>query len=132
MSGMAIETSDAGSCCMIVVNMPRDKRRRIAVQGRGSVDDMNKHSIVLELFFACTSGKGLSAQDDYDSIVDALFIAIRANPTPGGSAVVWSAGEFDAGVAHDQSQPYTDDDGLTILINGGIKYEAWNRMLDHV
>ena len=127
LNGEAIAASASGSACMIVVNMPRDKRRRMALVGRGAVDDMNKHQICLELFFASTEGAGIQAQYDYDSIVDALVVAIRAQPSPGGAAVVWSAGEFDAGVAHEMAQPYTSEEGNTILINGVIKYEAWEQ-----
>lgn len=125
MSGMAVEQSEAGSGCVLVVNIPNDHRSRTTLTGRGHVDDFNIHKIVLELFFACTSGEGVAAQDDYDSIVDALIIAIRANPTPGGSSVVWSAGEFRAGVDHAQSAAFTRDDGLTVFILGTIKYDAW-------
>jgi hypothetical protein len=125
LEGMATEASDAGSACVIVVNLPEDNRLRMTNTGRGHVDDTNKHKIVLELWFASVSGAAIQAQLDYDSIVDALFANIRANPTPGGSAVVWSAGEYRAGINHEQSQPHTPDEGLTILINGAISYEAW-------
>lgn len=125
MAGMAVAASVNGSACVAVVNIPSDLRQRQSETGRGSVDDWTIHDIALELFFASTFGDAVAAQQDYDTIVDALIVAIRANPTPGGGSVVWSAGEFRAGVAHDQTAPYTSDDGLTILINGVIRFQAY-------
>ena len=125
MSGQAIAASQNGSACVAVVNIPSDRRQRQSDTGRGFVDDWNIHDIALELFFASTGGDAVAAQQDYDSVVDALIVGIRENPTPGGSSVVWSAGEFKAGVAHNQSEPYTSDDGLTILINGVIRFQAY-------
>lgn len=125
LSGMAVASSADGSSCVIVVNMPDDHRVRMTDTGVGHVDDTNKHKIVLELWFASTHGDAMAAQNDYDSIVDALIVGIRANPTPGGSAVVWSAGQYSSGVDHSMSQPYASEEGLTILINGAIRYEAW-------
>lgn len=125
MAGMAVAASLNGSACVAVVNIPSDLRQRQSDTGRGAVDDWNIHDIALELFFASTGGDAVTAQEDYDSIVDALFVGIRENPTPGGSAVVWSAGEFRAGVGHDQTSPYTSIDGLTILINGVIRFQAY-------
>lgn len=122
LSGLAIEESANGSACVAVVNIPRDKRMRRADTGRGAVQDSNIHEIALELFFASSCGDAVLAQTDYDQVVDALIIAIRENPVPG---TVWSAGEFQAGVVHDQDSPYTNADGLTILISGVVRFEAW-------
>jgi hypothetical protein len=125
MMGKAVEMSDHGSSCVLVVNIPKDSRSRTTLTGRAHVDDFNIHKMAVELFFGCTSGDALAAQSDYDSIVDALVVAIRNNPTPGGANTVWSAGEFKVGVNHEQGAAYTNDDGLTIMINGLIKYDAW-------
>lgn len=125
MSGLAVPSSANGSSCVVVVNMPNDHRERIADTGRGTVQDTDIHKVVLELFFASVGGDGVSAQLDYDSIIDALIIAIRANPTPGGASVVWSAGEFASGVDHEQGQPLSSADGLTIFIVGTIRYDAY-------
>ncbi len=132
MSGQAIDLSANGSSAVLVVNLPgRDKRMRRADTGRGAVNDTNIHPVVLEIFFASTPGSylpddaGLGAQDDYDAIVDALVTFVRANPTMSAPQTVWSAGEYTAGVTHDQEQPYTSEDGLTILINGHVNFEAY-------
>lgn len=127
MNGMAVEQSANGSACVIVVNIPSDQRNRLTLTGRQSVDDMMIHKIALELFFASIGDNGEAAQNDYDSIVDALIIAIRANPIPGPTGVIWSAGEYRAGVSHNQVEPYQADDGMTIFINGAIRYEAWEQ-----
>ena len=66
---------------------------------------------------------GIKGQDDYDVVIDEIFELVRANPTMGGP--VWSAGELDAGVTHDQDVPFRDADGLTVFIHGAVKFEAW-------
>lgn len=124
MSGQAVAASDNGSACVAVVNIPSDRRVRQADVGRGAVQDLDIHQIALELFFASTGAKAVAAQEDYDSIVDAITVFVRNNATLGDPTVVWSAGEFTAGVAHEQGEPYTSEDGLTILINGVIRFEA--------
>ena len=124
LNGMAISESDSGSSCVIVVNMPDDHRQMEAIAGRGFVNDLATHHIALEIWFANTGGDAIAAQLDYDDIIDGLFTLIRNNPTPGGSAVVWSQGEFKVGVDHVQGQPYNPDEGGTILINSKITYDA--------
>lgn len=119
-----------GSGCVIVVNLPGpDRRTRLTLTGRQSVDDMNVHPVVLELFFASTSGDPIQAQVDYDTVVDALVPFIRNNPTMSAANAVWSAGEYKAGVVHSQSSPYTGPDGLTVLISGTVRFEAWEQIV---
>jgi hypothetical protein len=126
LSGQAVEESANGSACVVVVNLPGpSKRMQRALAGRGNVNDTNVHPVALELFFASTSGDALAAQADYDTIVDELFVLIRNNPTLSAPAAVWSAGEFTAGVTHSQSVPYSSADGLTALIAGIVRFEAW-------
>lgn len=127
MNGQAIEESENGSACIIVVNITDDPRNRMADSGRDAVYDWWKHRIVLELFFASTGGDGLAAQGDYDEIVDALQILIRGNPTLSAPATIWSAGEYRYGVNHHQDVPYQSQDGLSILINGYVHFEAWEQ-----
>jgi hypothetical protein len=125
MNGQAITESVNGSACIIVVNIPGDLRNRYADSGRVSRADFNIHRMVLELFFASTGGDGIAAQEDYDTVVDALMPFIRQNPTLAGSS--WSAGEYKAGVKHEQSEAYTSEDGTTILTNGWVQFEAWEQ-----
>ena len=128
-AGYLTESAEGGGC-VVVVNLPGpDRRYRIALTGRASVDDMNIHTVVLELFFANTSGDPLVAQDEYDSVVDAIVPFIRNNPTMSAPEAVWSAGEFKAGVVHSQSSPYTGDDGTTVFITGSIKFESWEQIV---
>lgn len=126
MTGEAIQLSANGSSSVVVVNMPgKDKRMMRAFAGRGNVNDTLIIPVVLELFFASTGGDATAAQVDYDSIVDALFVLIRNNPTLSAPATVWSAGEFTAGVTHTQAEPFSTDDGLTTLIVGNVEFECW-------
>jgi hypothetical protein len=132
MSGEAIALSPDGSSAVLVVNLPgMDKRERRAFVGRPAVNDTNIIPVAVEIFFASTPGyaltqaAGISAQEDYDAIVDALVVYIRHNPVMSAPTVVWSAGEYTAGVTHAQEQPYTSTDGLTVLINGTVRFEAW-------
>jgi hypothetical protein len=125
-AGMMAAVNPDGSGCIAVVNLPGpDKRVRRADVGRGAVNDTVVHAVVLELFFASTGGDPLSAQQDYDALVDGLFILIRNNPLLSAPETIWSAGEYAAGVQHDQSQPLTSEDGLTVLITGTVRFEAW-------
>ena len=125
MNGQAIEESANGSACVLVVNIPSDIRTRYADVGRGAMADWNKHIVALELFFASQGGHGIPAQEDYDQVVDALVTFIRENPTMSAPESVWSTGEFQYGVRHEQSMAYTSEDGTAILINGVIRAESW-------
>ncbi len=125
MQGQAIQESANGSACLIVVNILSDTRNRYANVGRAYVADWAKHRVELELFFASTAGEGIAAQEDYDAIYDALEKIIRANPTMSAPSYVWSAGEYRYGVQHQQSTPYTSEDGLTVFINAVVRFEAW-------
>lgn len=125
MQGIAVQGSQSGSNCVIVVNIVSDKRMRRALTGRDAVNDTNIHQVALELFFASVGGTGTTAQKDYDGVVDGLFIEIRNNPLLSAPTVVWSAGEYTAGVQHDQSAAYTTDTGLTVHINGLVRFEAY-------
>jgi len=132
--GQAVAQSPNGSSCVLVVNLPGEDRRLMnALTGRQGVNDFAQYPIVLELFFACTASGGLGAgedfgvlaQEDYDSIVDALFVTIRSNPVMSAPSSVWSAGEYKPGVRHSQGQPQTSADGETVLITGAVRFEAW-------
>lgn len=126
MLGMATTPSVNGSSCVIVVSLPgKDRRVRQAMVGRAGVNDTNIHPVTLELFFASTGGDAAAAQLDYDLIVDTLFVLVRNNPTMSAPDSVWSAGEFTAGVTHTQSEPFSSEDGLTVLIIGRVDFEAW-------
>ena len=122
--GEAVE-SGAGSSAVLVVNITADERRRRADTGRGAVNDTCIHHIAMEIFFASSGGDAVKAQEDYDTIVDGIIAFVRANPNMASPTVVWSAGEYDAGVQHQQGAPYTDADGLTVFIAGAVTYEAW-------
>lgn len=121
-----------GSGCVLVVNLPGPEKRMLrALVGRGAVNDTYVHPVVLELFFASRGGGSaqgdqlIAAQTDYDSVTDAITVFIRNNPILADPAQVWSAGEYAAGVVHQQSAPYTDAEGTTTFINGTIRFDAW-------
>jgi len=118
------------SGCVVVVNLPGpDRRNLFALTGRQSVNDFNIHPVVLELFFASRGGDPIAAQFDYDAVVDGIVPFIRNNPTLSAPNTVWSAGEYKAGVVHTQSAPFTLEDGLTVFINGNIRFEVWEQII---
>lgn len=130
-SGFYVSSAN-GSSCVVVVNLPGpDKRMRRALTGRGAVNDTNIHPVALELFFAskgnsvAQTDQLVAAQLDYDQVVDGLVVFIRNNPTMSAPEEVWSAGEYKAGVVHHQSEPFTDEEGMTTFIVGTIRFEAW-------
>jgi hypothetical protein len=123
MIGEAVALTQGGSSAVLVVNIPSDERSRRADTGRGAVNDTRIHQVALELWFASMAGDGIRAQSDYDGIVDAIVVLIRADATMGG--LVWSAGEYTAGIHHEHAAPYTDADGTVVQIPGVIRFEVW-------
>jgi hypothetical protein len=125
--------SDQGSGCALVVNITEDHRERMADTGYSYVNDMNKRSISVELWFACLGDpeNGAGSQEDYDSIVDGVFIAVRADPTLGTAnqppASIWGAAVYPPYISHEQAAPYTTDEGLTVFIKGVVKFDAWSQ-----
>ena len=128
-----IVVSDNGSSCVLVVNMPSDDRGRIADTGRGAVDDMAKYTVTLEMFFGSTLGDAIAAQNDYDTIIDAITTAIRSDATLNAPLVIWQAGEYPTpSIRHRQGAPYTGPDGLTTFIPGTVEFEAWQNIVGPV
>ena len=128
-AGFYVE-NDFGSGCVLVVNLPGpDRRNLFTLTGRTSVNDFNIHPVVVELFFANRAGDPVQAQIDFDSVVDAIVPYVRNNPTLSAPEVVWSAGEYEAGVTTQQSTPFTSADGTTVFINGVIRFEAWEQII---
>ncbi len=127
LNGVAQNISSAnGSGAALVINMPESKRQRRAMTGRGAVNDTDIHRVVLEAFFACTSGDPLQAQADNDTVLDAIVIAIRTDPLLGtGGNPIWSAGEFEFGIQVLQSEPFTDEEGLTVFIPNFVELHVY-------
>jgi hypothetical protein len=117
--------SPQGSSCVAVVNIPSNKRERRALVGRSAVNDTNIHHVQVELYFANISGTPVVAQQEYDQVVDGMFVEIRNNPNLSATTTVWSAGEYTAGVTHTQSAPDVAADGMTVFIYGVVSFEAW-------
>lgn len=118
-------SSTNGSSCCIVVNLPSDKRMRRALVGRSAVNDTNIHPITLEVFFANTAGTAIKGQQDYDAIIDGIFVLVRNNPTLSAATTIWSAGEYTAGITHSHQAPYVGPDGTTVFIYGVVEFDAW-------
>jgi hypothetical protein len=116
--------SEHGSSAVLVVNIPQDHRQRKADTGRGAVNDQWLHKIVMEVFFASVEGAAIDAQKDYDIVVDGMTDLVRANATM-NSGAIWSAGEYEAGVEHQQGEPFTDSDGTTVFIFGQVAFDAY-------
>ena len=121
--GEAVAQTTGGSSAVLVVNLPTTRRQRRADTGRGATNDTEIHEAVIEVFFACSSGQGLVAQQDYDEIIDSMITLIRADATFGGTA--WSAAEYAAGIDHHQDPPFTLADGSTVAIVGTVDFQFW-------
>jgi hypothetical protein len=121
----AVASSATGGSAVLVTNIPSDNRRRRADTGRGAVNDSHIFKVVMEVFFASVGGDALAAQADYDTIIDQMVTLVRANATMNAPSAIWSAGEYETGVDHQQSEPFTDSDGLTIFISGAVSFDAW-------
>ncbi len=117
--------STHGSSAVLVVNIASDERRRRADTGRGAVNDTYVHDVTMEVFFASVGGAAVPAQEDYDTVIDGIVKLIRANATMNSAGAIWSAGEYDAGIKHQQGAPFTDADGLTVFISGAVRFEAF-------
>jgi len=124
MNGLLVAASPTGGGAVLVVNIPTDARARKALTGRGAVNDLWDHHIALEVWYSNVGGEGITAQQDYDSIIDQIIYDIRADPTLGAPLVIWSAGEYEPNITHEQSLPKTSGDGLTIFINGVVRFDA--------
>lgn len=124
--------SEGGSSSILVVNLPSDNRQRKADTGRGAVNDQITYKALIEVFFANVKGEAIQAQTDYDQTVDAIVTAIRENATLGAPGTVWSAGEYETGVEHAQGEPITDADGMTVFINGAIRFDAMSWVAGNV
>ena len=111
--------------CVVFINLTNDDRQRKADTGRGFVEDWCIHKVALELWFASNSGDPLGTQMAYDTTVDTIFTGVRADPLLGAPQTVWSAAEFNTGISHMQSEPYTDEDGMTVFINGLIRMDVY-------
>jgi hypothetical protein len=115
--------SGNGSSAVLVVNLPQDDRQRRADTGRGAVNDQWTYKVALEVWFASTLGEAVRAQEDYDAVIDGIENLIRSNATLASDAI-WSAGEYEAGISHTQGMPFTDSDGMTVMIHGVVRFDA--------
>src|ERR1700677_1176953 len=116
---------EAISLSVVGVTLSSFSQRR-ALTGRGGVNDSCIYRIALEVYLANLEGAPVDAQNDYDAIIDEIILQIRGNPNLGNAIAVWSAGEFNYGVEHEQSEPWTEEDGTTVFITGVVRFEAWD------
>jgi hypothetical protein len=120
-----IQLSENGSSAVLIVDIPSDTRQRRADTGRGAVNDTLICKVVIEVFLASLGGGAVAAQNDYDTVIDQMVDLIRADATLDAQGTIWSAGEYEAGIAHQQSEPFTDVDGLNVNIFGTVQFDAW-------
>lgn len=116
---------DTRSSSVMIVHLPDTQRSRVSLSGRAFVDDTNVHTVVLECIFANQSGDGETSQLDHDRLMDAISVAIRADPLLGMPGTIWSAGEFQSGVHTTQHEPFWSQDGLTEFIIALVRFETW-------
>jgi hypothetical protein len=122
-------TSPDGSAGVVIVNMPETNRKRRTLTGYGgSVDDTAIHPMELEVFMGNAAGDVLALQADHDSTVDAIVIAIRADPTlgtAGNPEAIFGAGVFDQPVTVHAGPAFQLPDGPTVFIPAVVRFEAW-------
>lgn len=123
LSTAAQQAAVNGSGAVLVVNLGASTRMRRTNTGRTAVDDTDIHDVVLEMFFATTSGDPVAAQADNDTLCDALVEAIRGDGTLGGR--VWSSAEYRGGVKVEPYAPYTDEEGMTVFLPTLVRWEVW-------
>ena len=86
----------------------------------------NSLATVDEVTNFCKAGGGCGmCRDDIQTIIDAIRVVIRNNPDLSAPDTVCSSGEYRAGVNHEMSQPFTSEDGMTIIVVGTIRWEVW-------
>ena len=124
-AALAYVGSASGSSAVIMVNLTESKRTRHSLTGRGAVADFTIHDIELEVILANTASDAIAAQQDHDTLVDAITSTLRADPLLGAPQQIWSAGEFSAGVTVRQSSPFTGSDGQTVFVLAIVAFQAW-------
>jgi len=116
-----------GSGAVLIVHMTKDPELRRATGGLTSGEKYTRHAIALEIRFQSTKDDAMSAQDDYDTLVQSLFDLIHQDRTlgtgGGATGAVWQAGEGPAGIDHQQSEPVLTKQ--VTRISGVFKFEAW-------
>lgn len=117
-------TSVDGSAAVIIVHIPDSGRERVTMTGRAFVDDKEIHDVTLEVLFSNTAGDAVVAQDDHDTLMDAITVALRADPLLGSPQVIWSSGEFRP-IKVDQHEPYTTSESTTVFIPTTIAFQVW-------
>jgi hypothetical protein len=126
-------TSPQGSSGVIIVNISESARKRDALTGYGgAVADFTIHQMELELFFANSAGNAEACQTDHDATVDAIVIAIRADPTlgtAGNPGAIFGAGVFSVPVTVHQGSPFWGPDGTTVFIPSIVRFEAWESVV---
>lgn len=127
-----VAPTDAGTSAVLVVHLVEDTRRRRALTGRGAVNDTRIHKAALEVLAANTAGVAVDGQTDYDGVVDAIVELIRANPTLSAPETVWSSGEYDNGVQHQQAASFVGADGLTVFVHGVLRWDVYEWIAGNV
>jgi len=117
-------TSQSGSAAVLIVNVPSSDRKRETLTGLSHVEDTDTHELVLELVLANTAGEAVEAQQDHDTVCDAIVASIRADPLLGTglSGRVFPAGSAQVQVT--QSMPFTGADGTTVFILAVIRTDV--------
>jgi hypothetical protein len=113
-----------GTGAVLICHLPDSNRERVTMTGRKFVDDKTIHDVVLELLFANNGGDAVVAQDDHDTICDAITVALRADPLLGNPQVVWSSGEFRP-IKVEQHEPYCTSESTTVFIPTTLTFQVW-------
>lgn len=112
-----------GSGAVMVIHLPDDSEVRTAVGGATSGEKFNTHHVALEVMFQSVKVDGVAAQEDHDTLMDAIIARIRQDRTLGtGGTPIWQAGEGTAGIKVQLAEP--DVGKQNVIINAVIHLDA--------
>ncbi len=114
----------SGSGAVLVIHMPNDDEKRIAMGGATSGGKFDVHDVAMEILFASTKPDALAAQDDHDALIDAFMARFHADRTFGSTngVPIFQAGEGPAGIRIELTEPVLSKQSF--ILNGVIRFEA--------
>jgi hypothetical protein len=104
--------------CYVEIGMPSSRETRTAVGGPTDGIKRIEHTVTLAIKLHSVKRRLEEVVADYDGVVDAIYVAIRADRQFANPAVVWQAGVWQ--ITDRMDEPQLDDDST--LIQGEITF----------